>query len=323
MKLLIAGLGSIGRRHLNNLLQLGAEDIIVYRHAGGRDKDFNIPFFTDLDEALSQKPKAVLICNPTALHMPVAIKAAKAGVNIFLEKPLSSDLDGVSEFIKIIEDKKIITMVGYQFRFHPALQKIKQLIDDGVLGKIIFGRVEAGQYLPDWHPGEDYSQGYAARRDLGGGVILTLIHELDYLSWILGKPESVSAISGHFSGLEIDVEDLAEITVKYKNNIIGQCHLDYLQKSPSRWLKIVGEKGEIFWDYFKNKVELFDGAWRTVYHDADFDRNDMFLAEMKHFLACLKGEARPAVSVEEDLQTLKLALGAKESSDNRAKIIKL
>lgn len=321
MKILIAGLGSIGKRHLKNLLALGVKDIIIYRHfVAGEPSDF--PVFADIDEALAQKPDAILIANPTAFHIPVAISAANAGINIFMEKPVSHNLEKVPELIKIIEEKKLIALVGYQFRFHPALQKIKEMVSSGQLGKIIFGRAEVGQYLPDWHTGEDYRRGYAAREDLGGGVILTLIHELDYLSWILGESAEVNCTAGHFSGLEIDTEDLAEITIKYKSGALGQCHLDYLQKSPSRWLKIVGEKGEIYWDYFENKVKFFDGKWQTIYKDENFDRNEMFLAEMKHFINCLEGKERPSVDIASDLATFNLALGAKLSAKEN-KIIKL
>lgn len=320
MKILVAGLGSIGKRHIKNLLFLGVEDIIIYRRQNVKDEESDFPIFTDLDEALAQKPEAILICNPTTLHIPIAIKAAKAGVNIFMEKPLSSGLEGIDELIKIIREKKIVSMVGYQFRFHPALQKIKELIGCGILGRIIFGRAEVGQYMPDWHPDEDYHKSYAGRKELGGGAILTLIHELDYLTWLLGEPESVSCVAGQYSDLDVDTEDLAEIIINYKKNIIGQCHLDYIQKSPSRWLKIIGEKGEIFWDYFENEVRLFDGAWKIIYSDKEFKRNDMFLKEMKYFLKCVKEEAASIVDIEADLPVFKLALASKLSSKEKKTI---
>ncbi|MBU1179646.1 Gfo/Idh/MocA family oxidoreductase, partial [Patescibacteria group bacterium] len=231
MRILVVGFGSIGRRHVKNLLSLGVDDILLYRRSK-KGNEFNIPEYDDLDEALAQKPDAVLIANPTALHIPIAIKAARVGAHLFIEKPLSHNLEGVEELSRIIKEKGLISMIAYQYRFHPALQKIKELIDSGVLGKIIFGRVEVGQYLPDWHPGEDYRKGYSARKDLGGGVILTLIHEIDYLTWLLGKPKSVSSVAGHFSNLEIDIEDLAEISVKYENGALGQIHLDCIQKAP-------------------------------------------------------------------------------------------
>jgi len=315
MKILIAGLGSIGRRHIQNLLKLGVNDIIIYRHSGIHDQEFNFPIFDNLNNALKEKPDAVFITNPTALHIPVAIEAAKYGAHLFIEKPISHNLDNIDELLNIIKEKNIITFVAYQYRFHPALQKIKEFIDKGMLGKIIFGRVEVGQYLPDWHPEEDYRKAYSAKEDMGGGAILTLIHEIDYLTWILGEPESVSAVAGHFSNLELDVEDLAEISIKYKGNILGQCHIDYIQKAPTRWLKIIGDKGEIYWDYFENKVKFFNGkVWSIIYEQDNFDKNEMFLSEVKYFLECLDGKQKTIVNIESDLTVFKLALASKKSA---------
>lgn len=315
MKILIAGLGSIGKRHIKNLLKLGVKDIILYRHSGARDAEFDFPVFDDLDKALEEKPDVVFITNPTSLHMSVAIASARAGAHLFIEKPISYNIDGIEELLKIVKENGIVSFVAYQYRFHPALQKIKELINEGKLGKLIFGRVEVGQYLPDWHPDEDYRKGYSAKTNMGGGAILTLIHEIDYLTWMLGEPKSVSAVTGHFSSLEIDTEDLAELSIRYDNGALGQCHIDYIQKAPSRWLKIVGEKGEVYWDYFKNKVKFFDGKnWNILYEEDNFDKNNMFLLEVKHFLACLDGQKNPVVNIESDLKIFKLALAAKESA---------
>ena len=196
MKFLIAGLGSIGRRHFRNLLTLGERDIILYRtHQATLPDDelAGFPVETDLLSALSHHPDAVIISNPTALHLDIAIPAAQSGCYILLEKPVSHSMTRLGELEHAIQLNKLKVLVGFQFRFHPGLQKVKQLLDTGSIGDLLSARAHWGEYLPNWHPWEDYKLGYAARSDLGGGVVLTLSHPLDYLRWFLGDVESLWA----------------------------------------------------------------------------------------------------------------------------------
>ena len=138
-------------------------------------------------------------------------------------------------------------LVGFQFRFHPGLQQLKKLLDEGAVGEPVSAHAHWGEYLPDWHPWEDYKQGYAARPELGGGVVLTLSHPLDYLRWLLGEVESLSAFTSH-QGLNMPVEDTAEISLRFVNGVLGSLHLDYVQRPPSHWLEIIGTHGTLRWD---------------------------------------------------------------------------
>jgi predicted dehydrogenase len=196
MKILIAGLGSIGRRHLRNLRTLGQEDVVLYRthQATLPDAELgDLPTFTEQSLALDEKPDSVIIANPTALHLDVAIAAAKAGAALLIEKPISDGLAGLGEIQSALNLSGKPAMVGFHFRFHPVLNQVKALLESGQLGKPLSARAHWGEYLPDWHPWEDYRRSYAARADLGGGVVNTLSHPLDYLRWLLGEVESVSA----------------------------------------------------------------------------------------------------------------------------------
>lgn len=321
LKALVVGYGSIGRRHAENFRTLGVRDIFFLRHA----KKGRVPknHFIDLKQALIQKPDIAVIANPTSLHLPVAMRLAKAGIHLFIEKPLSNSTRGVSGLMRIVKNKKLVTMIGYNFRFHPQLIQIKKLTESGAIGKVLSARVEVGQYLPDWHPGEDYRAGYAAKKSLGGGVILTLIHEIDYLSWILGKPRRVFCLADKVSNLEIDVEDVAEILIQYDNGALGEAHLDYLQRVPRRNLEIIGEKGTILWDYFAGEIKVYrNKKWSTHKLFKNWKRNQMFVDEMAHFLDCVVKKKETMIPIAAGWDSLKTALAAKKST-NTGKLINL
>jgi predicted dehydrogenase len=276
-----------------------------------------IKIYPNLNQALASNPHAVLICNPSSLHLPIAIQVAHAGCHLFIEKPLSHSWDGIEDLLSVIREKKLVTLMGFNLRFHPGLKLTKSLVEEGGIGRVLNIRAQVGQYLPDWHPWEDYHQGYSARRDLGGGVILDLIPELDYVRWLVGEVCQIACFAGHVSDLEIETEDVAEILLHFENGVIGNVHMDYIQRSPSRTCRIVGEEGNIVWDYYANEVRLFETrkpGWQ-VFRQEGFERNDMFVAEMQHFLACLEGRESPVVDVEEGAKILRLALAARESAE--------
>jgi predicted dehydrogenase len=326
MRFLIAGLGSIGRRHLRNLVSLGEQDIILYRTHRSTlpDKDLDgYPVETDLSAALAHQPDAVIVSNPTALHMDVAVPAAQAGCHIFLEKPISHNLDRVEELQQTLLKSAKQALVGFQFRFHPGLQQVKQLLDEKAIGRPLSVRAHWGEYLPAWHPWEDYRQSYSARPDLGGGVVLTLCHPLDYLRWLLGEVSAVWAFLGNQGELGLQVEDSAEIGLKFEQGCLGSVHLDYNQRPTMHWLEIVGDQGSLRWDNTYGVVRCFRAdvdEWQSFPPPDGFERNAMFLAEMRHFMAVIRGEAQPVCSLAEGRRALELALAAYKSSANQAMV---
>ncbi len=322
MKVLIAGLGSIGRRHLRNLLALGVRDVLLYRtHRSTLPDDelADFPTFTDLEAALAERPDAVIVSNPTALHLQVAIPAAEAGCHLLLEKPVSHTLDGLDALERAVAANGVRVLVGFQFRFHPALQHIAERIAQGDLGRIVSARAHWGEYLPAWHPWEDYRRSYSARADLGGGVVLTLCHPLDYLRWLVGEVTQVSAVLGQSGVLELaGVEDVAEIGLRFQNGVVGSVHLDYLQRPPEHTLTLIGERGTLHWDYHANTVRLRTPEREQTYRYPEaFDRNDMFLAEMRHFLALVHGEERSRCSLHDGRRALEIALAAHHSAEQQ------
>jgi predicted dehydrogenase len=326
MKFLIAGFGSIGRRHFHNLLTLGERDIVFYHthHSTLPDNELaDFPVETDLRAALAYNPDAVIISNPTALHLDVAIPAAHCGCHLLIEKPISHSMARLEELQQVIQQNHNKVLVGYQYRFHPGLRQVKKLLDDAAIGEPLSVHAHWGEYLPNWHPWEDYKQGYAARPELGGGVLLTLSHPLDYLRWLLGEVESLSAFTSQ-NGLNMTVEDDAEILLQFENGLLGSVHLDYNQRPASHWLEIIGTQGTLRWDNSDQTVRLAQvnqdgnaGKWQGFPPAQGFERNSMFLDELHHFCDVLRGDIEPICTLQDGIQSLQLSLSALASSQQR------
>jgi predicted dehydrogenase len=330
MKFLIAGLGSIGRRHLRNLLALGERDILLLRTFQSTLPDEELaefPVETDLEAALAQRPDAVIVSNPTAHHLEVAIPSATAGCHLLLEKPVSHSVQGLDELQAVVRRSGVQVLVGYQFRFHPGLQKAKQLLVEGAIGRPLSVHAHWGEYLPDWHPWEDYRDGYSARADLGGGVALTLSHPIDYLRWFFGEIQELWAFTASRSDWHLDVEDTAVVGLHFENGILGSLHLDYNQRPPAHRLEVIGTHGTMRWDSSDGAVTVCraqesknqpntQAEWQTypITTGQVYERNQMFLAEMSHFLEIVRGTATPICTLEDGIQANRLALGILESA---------
>lgn len=329
MKFLIAGLGSIGRRHLRNLKALGQQDIILYRTHQATLPDTELcdhPTFTNLDEALAEKPDGVIVSNPTALHLTVAQAAAEAGAALLIEKPISDSLIGIRDLQNTLKQTGRPVLVGFHFRYHPVLQEIKRIIDSNQLGKALKGHAHWGEYLPGWHPWEDYRNSYAARNDLGGGVLNTLSHPIDYLRWFMGEVGSVSADLANLSSLELDVEDNAELIFRFQNGSRATIHLDYYQQPPSHTLYLTLEGGLISWDNATGIANVTDAWNKTEYSitpPPDFTRNAMFLAEMEAFVRLCQGEDLPHCTLADGKRVQKIVDVARQSAGMRGCSVQL
>jgi predicted dehydrogenase len=314
--LLVIGAGSVGTRHAQNLGSLGFENVLLYRSGHGAPQREGWST-TDLDEALALRPPAALVCNPTALHVEAALAVARSGCHLFIEKPVSHSMDGVEALAAEVAARRLTVLVGYQFRFHPGLRQVKQWLAEGAIGEVASARARWGEYLPGWHPGEDYRRSYSARRELGGGVVVTLSHPFDYLRWLLGEVVEVSAQTAQRGGLELDVEDTAHVLLRFASGVLATVSLDYVERPASHRLHLVGRNGLIAWDGGTGVARLHDSASGEVLSTsppAGFDRNSMFLDEMKHFMACVQGREQPACGLDDGVATLRIALAAKRSA---------
>ena len=343
MKFLIAGLGSVGRRHMRNLVALGEKDIVLLRSHRATLPDDELagyPVETDLREALKKhKPDAVIVANPTSLHLDTAIPAAEAGCHILLEKPISYSTERLDQLEKVVKKSGSKILIAFQFRFHPSLIKAKQLISDGEIGRVISAHVHFGEYLPAWHPWEDYRKGYAARADMGGGVVLTQCHALDYLPWLVGKVKSVWGFTAKLSDLEVDVEDTAKIGLRFESGALGSLHLDFNQQPSSHRFEVIGTKGTLKWDLSNGATRIYraspeslaistgmgikaGGEWEAYPLADGWERNLMFLEQMKHFVAVVRGEVEPICTLEDGVRVMKL-ISAVHQSQNTGRLIEL
>lgn len=328
MKILVAGLGSIGQRHVRNLRTLLGDDVdlLAYRvrknspviradlsaeEGGDVERAYGIRSFDDLDEALAEAPDAAFVTNPNHLHIPVALAAARAGCHLFIEKPVAHNLDGVEELAVEIERQGLVCFVGYQLRFHPAFRELQRLLAEGELGAVLAVRIEFGEYLPGWHPYEDYRQLHVSRRAEGGGVLLAQIHDLDLVYALFGLPRRVFALGGKRSTLEIDVEDT--VTMLLDCGVPVHVHQDLLQRPPVRVYELIGEDAKAVWDANAGTLTVTPAGGEANVLDVAVDRNDLFLDQLRHFLACVRGDEQPVVDLAAGVDSLRIALAAQRS----------
>lgn len=318
MRILIAGLGAIGQRHARNLRAVCGDrlELLAYRRrrlphviteslqrddAQDVESALAVRSFTELDEALSLRPDAVFVCTPTSQHLDIAQRAADAGCHLFIEKPVSHTLEGVDRLQATVDAKGVVALVGCQWRFHPSVRRLRDEIRSGRLGVLRGAAIEYAEYLPDWHPYEDYRTSYAARADLGGGVVLTQIHDYDLACWLFGRPARVRASGGRVSDLELDVEDSVDATLEG-----GTCPVrisqTFASKERRRVVSVVGDRGLL-------EVDLLNVP--------GYERNQMFVDEVRHFVACIAGTERPLIPLQEGVEVLRVALAVKESMRQR------
>ena len=339
VRALVVGLGAIGQRHARNLRLLLGERLVLSALRSRRDRrvitdtlaltgddpeaDCDGGVFTHLDDALAAGQDVVLVCNPTRLHVPVARAAIQSGAAVFLEKPVSDDLADAVALRDEAAARGATVAVGCQLRFHPALQSLQRIIADGALGRLVAVHVEEGEYLPGWHPYEDYRTSYAARRELGGGVVLTQIHELDYVQWLFGVPDRLFAVGGTIGSLDIDVEDTASVLALHHVDgrpLAVHVHLDYLQRPPRRTCRVVGEEGTVELDLRAPWLRWTDAGGRVVRHDTfdGFARSTMFVDELAAFLDAAGGRRAPEVDLAHAVDTMRIAAAVRSALDDRS-----
>lgn len=334
MKVLFIGLGGIGQRHLRNIKALLGDAVEIYAIRKRKaqfvldnklniqenlnlDELYNINHCNSIEEAYKIGIDTVFITNPTSMHMENLLKAAEYSWNIFVEKPISHNLENIEALQNILRKNNNISFVGYQNRFHPCIKQTKKLLEEKSIGRVISVSSEIGEDVTKWHKYEDYRNMYASREDLGGGVVLSQIHELDYINWFFGKPKNVYAVGGKLSELEIDVEDISSAIFNYKvdgYNIPVHIHQDYIQNPPSRKCKIIGTEGKLEIDLLSATICQYDKFGEEILNITyDFERNDMFVEELSDFLNAIEKEKNIGITIDEGIESLKMALAIKDS----------
>jgi len=308
-------------RHLENLVAADVGSIV----AVDRDPEKQAAAtaagatatYIDLTEALAETdPQFGLVCVPNHLHVPIISKLIEEGLDLFVEKPISHTLDGVPNLVNAAEKRGLTSLVGCNLRFHPGIQKLRELVRADAVGFPTTVRIEAGSYLPNWHPEEDHTEIYSARESTGGGAVLDFIHEIDYARWLFGDVRSVTAMLGRNGDLDIETEDTAAIIVEFENGTIGEIHVDYVQRHYSRSCEIIGTDGTIRWDWHEDHVEEYDPkmeAW--IRHELPpWEMNDMYADELEYFLNCVESGAKTFCELRDGWADLRVALAAKQAA---------
>lgn len=322
-RLLIVGYGSIGKRHLRIAREtLPEADIRILRH---QPCDATLELadgcYSSLEEACAFAPQAAVIANPAPFHLDTALALTAVGSHLLIEKPLSHTTNGAQRLLQSAREKGLILQVGYNLRFLPSLEKFRERIRVGAIGRVLSVRCEIGQYLPSWRPETDYRQGVSAKRELGGGVLLELSHELDYLRWIFGEVAWVNAWLGRQSALEVDVEDTAHLTLGFERDpegraLVAALSLDFIRYDTTRLCTAIGEQGSLRWDGLTGKVDEYlaeSKAWQPVVSHVH-QRDDSYRAQWQHFLNSIQTGRAPRVSGEEGLAVLDLIDAARRSA---------
>lgn len=317
-KALVVGSGSIARRHLNNLRSLLPDAEVGCVSASGRPladgETVASKQFPSLDAALAWAPDLAVIASPAPLHLAHACRLLDADIPVLIEKPLSDSLDRVREAAALLVRHQNRIEVAYNLRFLSSASRMKALVDEGCVGRILSLRVDVGQYLPDWRPHADYRRQVSANRSLGGGVLLELSHELDYVNWLFGRFDHVFCITANSGQLEIDVEDNADILLS-RDGLTAQIHLDFLQRRASRSCKVIGSAGTLHWDLISNSITLDSPSGEGLLFSAPtVDRNDMYIEQMRGFIEVAAGRAAPRITLDDGLAVLNMIEAMRESA---------
>ncbi len=322
---LIVGLGSIGRRHAKILIEKGITNITGVDLRDDRieqaKKEIGISKFEkNYVKALEgNNYDAVFITLPTAYHTPVIIEAAKRKSNLFIEKPVAADLKNIREALKVVENNKVLSYTAYCYRFAPSAIRVKQLVNDGRIGKILSSRIKISTYLPDWHPWEDYRDFYMSKIEQGGGARLDESHGVDLIRWIVGEIESVYSLVEKVSKLEITADDLTVMIFKFKNGSVGEAHFDLLGRTPRIDLELIGSLGTLLWDRITGEVSLYEsskGEWILEnFGKEDFVKS--YANQIDHVIESFDNNLSPECDLKDGIITLKVLEAALRSSESK------
>ena len=338
MKALFLGLGGIGQRHLRNLLKvIPSAEIGAVRYGNRKfeisddlstdkkiniEKKYKIRKFEDLGQAINWQPDMAIISSPSHYHIEPATKLVENHIPVLLEKPISHDREGLDRLVHLSEKNKTFVMVGYMLRFHPGIKNLFSALEEKIIGKIYSAQFTLCTNMPAWHPYEKYTDLYASRKELGGGVILTCIHPVDLIYAIFGLPEKLYTIGGKVSVYDINVEDTVITLFDYNlsgNNLPISLNMSFVERPLKHTISIWGEKGQLSWSEITGclTVRNEDTGKTREFKNNNFKRNDMFLSEMVHFLDCIKFKKTPITNLSEIVDGHKMALNMKASLENK------
>lgn len=279
MKLIFFGLGSIGKRHAKILQGNFSHELYSFR-SGVNDSpnELNIKELHSWEEIESLKPDVAFVTNPTFLHIQTAIKCAGLGCKLFMEKPIGKDIKDLDKLIKLVEEKDLVTYVAYNLRLHPVIKKLKEYLKDK---KPLYARVVCTSFLPSWRPDTDYLKSYSANSGMGGGVILDLSHEIDYVDYLLGRIEKISGDFAKLGDVTVDAEDYADMHVK-SGGVPVNIHLDFLSQLRQRYIQIEFNGLTVVGDLINAEITEYKGE-QAKNIKLTYEKGQEYKEQLKYF----------------------------------------
>jgi len=324
MRFLIVGLGSMGKRRIRNLRALGADEIVGFDTQAERrleaEQKFEIMVAKSFEEAISQRPDAMIVSTPPDRHITYAMEAARRDISFFMEASVL--LDGIDKLISECKGRNLVAAPSSTMRFHPSVETMKRLVEENAVGKVLAFNYHSGQYLPDWHPWEDYRTYYVSKKETGGCREIVPF-ELSWITWLLGPVKTLSCMMGKLSKLEADIDDIYQIILQFREGPIGSMQVDVISRIPYRLFKMISEEGVIIWDWNRKVVSVYSVSkkeWKDYPQEKGsavpgyIMEDDMYVKEMQHFIGAIEGKHEYMYSLEDDRKILELLYAAERSS---------
>ena len=322
MKFLVIGLGSIGKRHIRNLIHLKIHPKNITGYDPRLDRinevrNYGVTnFISNLSNIKNKEFDGAFICSPTSMHIKQSIIIAKRNINLFIEKPLDSKITHVKKLQKLEKEKKINILITYPFRFSDHANTFKNLIDKKVVGKPLYFKGEFSEYLPDWHPYEKYNSFYMAKKSMGGGSILDQSHILDIAHFVFGDfKKIINCFNSKISNLKVAADDIADIVIETKKGLIGTIHQDMFGREHKKYMDVYCEKGNILWNVYDCSVTVYNAKTKKYKkYKHKIDHNQMYLNQTKHIFKLIQKKTKPKVTLSDGVHTLKTILKAEKMS---------
>lgn len=310
-KVAVIGLGSIAKRHRNNLKQLYPNCTLYAMSASGRQPDQKVEdcdlLVEEIDTLISEKVEMVIVASPAPYHASHAFSLISAGIPTLIEKPVVTDTADLETLIQARQQHQTPVAVGYCLRYLPSAQRMSRLLQDEKIGTLYNATVEIGQYLPDWRPDKDFRKSVSANAELGGGALFELSHELDYSRWLLGELEVKAAILRSTDTLQLNVEDCVDLLAVSEKGVVTSIHLDFLQRAAYRRCRFIGSVGSLEWDLIENSITFIgQHGCQILYQEPGWDKNQMYLEMICDFENMVKGKKNKCITLVDAGNTIKL-----------------
>ena len=320
LRVLIIGTGSIGQRHLRNIRALSPDaKFTFFRNPARQDRlveEYQADLITDSADIKAGIFHLVVIANPSSMHFEFLQRVIIADIPFYIEKPVVTELTHVQQLMELIRtsDSQVRSVVGCNLRLLPCMSRTRELLNSGAIGKVVRANMQVGQWLPSWRPGTNYSQCYSAKRDLGGGVIFDLIHEIDLARYFFGEFKQCYCLGGHQSDLNIETEDVAGILMASEKGAVVTIGLDYIARKKIRKYEIFGTEGTLELDLIDKQLLLKTESDIQVITNSpgDFNTDQTYVDGIDYLLDGLDRQYYEPQELRDGLRSTELALRLKE-----------